>query len=243
MRPAMTGYVSATRHPWPCFLFLAPLLGAYEGGVLWLGEGRPEVVRNGADTWLHWGLAALGLREQYWGPALVAAVFLAWSLLRRWDRPGDVLSVCWGMAFESFAFAAALWGMSRGIEPFLKNLGVLGPTPRPVDPRLAQAVTFVGAGVYEEVLFRLVLFSLLLALTRRIGVGTVAGFVLAAVGSALAFAGAHHAGPYGEPFQTPVFVFRALAGVYFAILYQLRGFGIAVGAHACYDVLAGLVMV
>jgi len=30
-------YISATRHPWPCFLFLLPFLVIYEGGVLWLG--------------------------------------------------------------------------------------------------------------------------------------------------------------------------------------------------------------
>ena len=34
-------YIGATKHPWPCFLFLLPFLAAYEGGVLWLGGTHP----------------------------------------------------------------------------------------------------------------------------------------------------------------------------------------------------------
>jgi membrane protease YdiL (CAAX protease family) len=63
---------------------------------------------------------------------------------------------------------------------------------------------------------------------------------VAAVFSATVFAAAHHVGPYGEPFDDFVFLFRAVAGLYFAALYQTRGFGVAVGAHACYDVLVGV---
>ena len=55
------GYAAATRHPWPCLVFLMPLLLAYEGGLFWYGGQQTEVLRNGADTWLHSGLTALGL--------------------------------------------------------------------------------------------------------------------------------------------------------------------------------------
>ena len=36
----MPGYLSATRHPWASFLFLLPLLIAYEVGVFALGGGQ-----------------------------------------------------------------------------------------------------------------------------------------------------------------------------------------------------------
>ena len=42
-------YLRATRHPWPCLLFLLPLLAAYELGVHQLGGGQPDALRNGAD--------------------------------------------------------------------------------------------------------------------------------------------------------------------------------------------------
>jgi hypothetical protein len=66
--------------------------------------------------------------------------------------------------------------------------------------------------------------------------------LLAAVTSAAAFSGAHHLGPYGEPYDNYRFLFRTLAGVYFTAIYQLRGFGIAVGGHALYDVLVGVIV-
>src|SRR5581483_10970443 len=92
------GYLSATRHPWPCFLFLLPLLLAYEGGVVWLGGTNPDALRNGADAWLRWGLENFGLSQLYWAPGLIAGVFLWWSWRRRWDRPGDLFGVAAGMA-------------------------------------------------------------------------------------------------------------------------------------------------
>ena len=69
-----------------------------------------------------------------------------------------------------------------------------------------------------------------------------AALALAAFASALVFAGAHHFGPNGDPSDLCVLSFRTFAGVYFAGLYYARGFGVAVGAHAGYDVLVGLIV-
>jgi membrane protease YdiL (CAAX protease family) len=56
-----------------------------------------------------------------------------------------------------------------------------------------------------------------------------------------AFAGAHHLGTLGEPFQWYAFLFRTMAGAFFAALFIYRGFGIAAGTHAAYDMLVGLI--
>ena len=233
-------YWSATRHPWPCLLFLLPLLGAYELGVLWLGGSRPIALRNGADTWLRWGLEAFGLPQLYWPPLLIVSVFLFWSWRERWYRPRDLFGVWTGMLFESVLCAVGLWGLSRGLVPLLDGLGVKLQTGTPAEAIPARLITYVGAGIYEEVLFRLMLFSGLSWGLLRVGLVWPVAFLLAALASATAFAAAHNIGPYGEPFQPYVFLFRALAGVYFALLYALRGFGIAVGTHAGYDLLVGV---
>src|SRR5262249_33308380 len=109
-------------------------------------------------------------------------------------------------------------------------------------PALGQVITYVGAGIYEELLFRLLLYSGLVVLLRWLQSSLLIAVVLAAVASSAIFSLAHHVGPYGEAFDNYVFLFRMLAGLYFALLYQLRGFGIAVGAHACYDVVVGVVI-
>jgi membrane protease YdiL (CAAX protease family) len=167
----------------------------------------------------------------------VASTCLTWR-----DRPADAAGVCLGMGVESVLFALVLWGLSRGLEPLLEALRGELNFPAASGDGIAQVITFVGAGIYEEVLFRLLLYTGLVAVLRLIGAPGLLAMTAAALLSATLFAAAHHIGPYGEPFEDGAFLFRALAGIYFASLYQLRGFGIAVGAHACYDVLAGVAL-
>jgi hypothetical protein len=240
--PADGGYFAATRHPVPCLVFLLPLLLAYEAGVVWLGGARPESMRNGADVWLRHGLDRAGVEHFYGLPALVGVGLCGWAWWRRDDRPADVPGVCLGMVLESVALALVLWGLSRGLRPALDGLGVPLTLSEPATAALRDIVTFVGAGIYEEVLFRLLLFSGVYGLLRLALAPAWLAFLVAGVGSAVLFAGAHHLGPLGEPFDGYVFLFRSLAGLYFACLYQFRGFGVAVGAHACYDVLVGVVV-
>jgi hypothetical protein len=239
-------YLGATRHPWPSLLFLLPLLLAYEAGIVWLGGRHPEALRNGADTWMRWGLGAFGLSQLYWPPVLIVVVFTAWSWGRRGDRPQRPVLVGGGIAVESAAFAFGLWGLSRGLGPLLDHLGVSLSTgsPRPAPPPefLRDLITFVGAGIYEELLFRLVLFTGLVWALRLADLPVVLALVLATLTSAVLFSAAHHVGPHGEVFDSYVFLFRTLAGLYFTLLYVLRGFGVAVGAHAFYDVLVGVLV-
>jgi hypothetical protein len=236
------GYLAATRHPWPCLLFLLPLLLAYEAGVVWLGGTQPDTLRNGADTWLRWGLHSFGLGQLYGLPVLLLVLFFTWAWLRRQDRPPDLAGLWLGMALESVALALLLWGLCRGLRPTLDGLGIALSWTPPQPGVLGDVVSFVGAGIYEEVLFRLLLFSGLFGLLRLALAPWLLAFVVASVGSAVLFAAAHHLGPFGEEFDGYVFLFRSLAGLYFAVLYQLRGFGVAVGTHACYDVLVGVVV-
>jgi membrane protease YdiL (CAAX protease family) len=198
------------------------------------------LLRNGADSWLRQGLARAGLRQHFWTPALLLVVLGGWNYLRRHDRPGDLVGVLSGMSIESVGFALGLWGLSRTLGPLVDYFGLELSTPASANPALGQVVTFVGAGIYEELLFRLLLFSALVALLRRSSAGSALAVTVAALASALFFSAAHHLGPYGEPFEGYTFLFRTVAGLYFAVLFQLRGFGIAVGAHACYDVVVGV---
>jgi membrane protease YdiL (CAAX protease family) len=69
---------------------------------------------------------------------------------------------------------------------------------------------------------------------------TIIATLLAGIAAALLFAAAHHVGDGGEPMVPLRFAFRTLAGLFFTCLYVFRGFGIAVGAHAAYDVLVGV---
>ena len=96
-------------------------------------------------------------------------------------------------------------------------------------------VISAGAGLHEEFIFRAGLMGgLAFALQKRMGSGRAWGLALLA--SSLVFAGVHHVGPSGEEFTAAAFVYRTLAGAYFGVIYQLRGFATAAWTHALYDV-------
>jgi hypothetical protein len=235
----MSQYISATRHPWASLLFLTPLLAAYEAGVWWPVTGQTCQVRNGADAWLRWALDVFGVDQVLAAPVAIVLVLLIWSWWRWSDRPEDPVTTFFGMAFESCLFACILWQFSRNFGSIMDFLGVklqIAAEPAPV----GRILTFIGAGIYEEVLFRLGLFVGLYVVLRAIRLPAMIALILAASAGAIAFAVAHNIGPYGEPMRADYFVFRTAAGLYFTLLFVSRGFGIAVGAHAGYDILVGL---
>jgi hypothetical protein len=234
-------YFRDTRHPWPSLLFLLPLLGAYEGGVFALGGDRAMALRNGADAWLRWFLEAFGVNALLLTPVLIVVWFGFWSWWKREEQPEDMFGTCIGMWFECFLFALGLWGASHALGPILEKAGITLAAPaNTADPMLSRLVTYVGAGIYEEVLFRLVLFAGLSWFLQTALVPEKTAVTFAAVASAVTFAAAHHIGPHGEKLESYVFLFRTIAGLYFAAVYQFRGFGVAAGAHAAYDVLVGM---
>ena len=102
----------------------------------------------------------------------------------------------------------------------------------------AKMVAYLGAGIYEELLFRLILLSATVWLIRRWWTAQNLSMVLAVLVSSLIFATAHYVGHAGDVFQWFSFLFRFMAGVFFSILFIYRGFGIAAGSHAAYDILA-----
>jgi CAAX prenyl protease-like protein len=237
---AKSSYFQATRHPWPSLLFLLPLLAAYEAGIYYLGGPQPDALRNGADAWLHWGLQKIGVHFAYAPPAVIALFFFGWSYAARDKKPQDLVGVVSGMVIETILFAVGLWGLSRGLGPLLDHFGIRLSWAPSQTQAVGQSITFIGAGIYEEVLFRLVLFSGMVFLLRMVFLPSLLAVPIAAIGSAALFSAAHNVGPFGEPYEGQVFLFRLLAGVYFAVIFRMRGFGVAAGAHALYDVVVGV---
>lgn len=225
------GYWSLSRTPLTSLVFALPLVLAYEGGVLVLGRGTP---RNGADVWLRQLLDSIGLGPYFLLPALTIVGLLAWHHVEhdRWRFSPGVLAA---MLVECLLWAAALMGVARLQERFWPlAAGAAG------EGVFARLIGFCGAGLYEEVLFRLLLLPFLAWAFARLGAGPSAADAWGVLASSLLFSAAHYVGPLGDDFQVYSFTFRFLAGVFFAVLFAVRGFGIAAGTHAAYDMLVGL---
>jgi hypothetical protein len=101
---------------------------------------------------------------------------------------------------------------------------------------LARLTLSLGAGLYEELLFRVVIVALISNGLRLLGLGRLPAGGLATIVGALLFSAFHYVGPLGEPLRLESFVFRTLAGLAFSALYLTRGFGITAWTHALYDV-------
>ena len=110
---------------------------------------------------------------------------------------------------------------------------------------LADLVTSIGAGIYEELVFRLILICLLMLLFQdllRFGQG--ASIIFSILISAALFSAHHHidflSGTLNptDTFEITKFSFRALAGIYFAAIFAVRGFGVTAATHAFYDIIA-----
>ena len=87
-------------------------------------------------------------------------------------------------------------------------------------------------------MFRLILLSAVAWVIRSAGATNRASLIAAVIVTSLAFSAAHYQ-PFtagGDPFHWFTFVFRFLAGVFFSVLFLLRGFGITAGSHAMYNI-------
>jgi CAAX amino terminal protease family. len=236
----MGSYWEASRSHRYSLLFALPLLLLYElleavSPVRMAGG----VVRNGADV-LMTGLftALLGPR----GPLVFMAGVIGIALWLIWrDRSGGPLRRGYfTLMFGEAVVLALLFGLVVGtvtvqlIGP-LRSLAIGGGAGLP-PTMLARLTLSLGAGLYEELLFRVVLVALIANGLRLLGAGRGMAGAIATIAGALLFAAFHHIGPLGEPFRLEAFVFRTIAGLAFSALYLTRGFGITAWTHALYDV-------
>lgn len=235
-------YWTDTRRPLTSLLFLLPWIAIYEAGILMLdGSGR---FRNGADYWLRSLLAMLGWSQILLLPVLVIAILLSWHLIRRY--PWTIrLETQVGMLAESLLLAVGLVAVGQLHHLLFLSFQVPenGSHLLAIDGRLTHAVSYIGAGVYEEVIFRLLLVPCAFAIFRVLEFPSGWAAVMSAISTSFMFALAHHVGPAADAFNLFTFSFRTAAGMFFSTVFFVRGFGITVGCHAAYDLLIGVVLV
>lgn len=235
-------YWNESRRPLVSLAFILPLLVIYEGGVVALG---PKAMRNGVDVWLRTFLDWIGFGQYFLLPALTISLLLSWHHLTRqpWRVSPPVL---YAMALECLVLGITLVGLahlqgsllqmvSQKLQAITTSLGdwsgfrVLG-----------RMIGFCGAGIYEEVLFRLLLVPMVAAAIRA-GGGNPRWQILGSIlVTSLLFSAAHYLGSHGERLEWFSFVFRFIAGAFFAVLFVYRGFGITAGTHALYDIMVGV---
>ena len=230
---SLPGYLAWSKDPAVGLFVVLPLWITYEVLRLLVLPDR----FNGAEFLIYHWLPPVGLSllTLFFG---LTVLLCGWSILQRdipWIRVG-LVTVLEGLVYGLIIgpLAGVLTSYSMPVMA-ADAVPVLAPTERTVN-----LVAALGAGIYEEVLFRLLLLSLLAWLftrtTNAFGLPRWAGVLLAMVVSSLLFALLHHVGQNLPDIDAKVFLFRTMAGLILAALFVFRGIGVCVYTHALYNV-------
>jgi hypothetical protein len=208
-------------------LFIFPLMLVYEVAVIF------SPVSNGVDFVTRNVYALVGQSKTYYllvhlilGVGFVAA--LLWMKKTRRFKRG---------AFLPMLLESAVWALALGSLILFVMRDLLHIDPELSVAGAAQNVMLsFGAGVHEELVFRLGMCAGGAAVLRFGGIKHAPAMVVAFIVSSAAFSAAHHIGSLGDAWALGVFVYRMLAGLIFAALFYFRSLAHAVYAHALYDV-------
>jgi hypothetical protein len=265
-------YLERTSRPLYALVFLLPFILFYELGTIFINTNILRQYWQGrvvAFAWIQRAMEYLGFTDKLgWlvTPLAVVIILLALQLTskKRWYLCfSDMIP----MLIECIMLAIPLIVLSLFLSGSGQQQGVVAPeaninfaeitvcssvpsgqnvaSDSAAIKLLANIVTGIGAGIYEELVFRLILICLLMMLFQDfLRVEHSSSIVLSVLLSAALFSAYHHVDFFtgqlyqGIPFSWNEFAFRTLAGIYFAVLFAIRGFGITAGTHAFYDVIA-----
>lgn len=221
-------YASASRRPLVVALFLLPGVLFYETvAVTRLGEDGGGSVLTSRNL-IHTLFEVFGVIGVHLPGILLLVTLLAQHVIAKdsWRPRFRLLPI---MLAESL-----LWSL-----PILVLAGVMGflGSSGEAPPVLPASAVAVGAGLYEEFVFRFVLIAAVHALLVDLcAVKERVGRWLAVGASVFAFA-SYHGIQTGAGIDVAAASFYGLAGLLLSWLFLTRGLGIAAGAHAVYDLL------
>ncbi len=229
-REGLRAYLAQSRELGTSVVLVLPLFVAYQLGVLLTGG-----IRNGVDFMTDALMLLVGHSLAGYlavNAAVLGVLLVVLAVMRKRGElhPRIFPAVLVESTVYAFFFGAAVSGLIHAL-----GLGVLlaaGFTPG------NAIVLSIGAGLYEELVFRLFLMGGLFWLfTSVLGRSRTLSAIVALLVSSLVFSAVHHVGNMGEAFTISAFTFRFFAGVVLAAIYYFRGFAVAVYTHAIYDVI------
>ena len=222
-------YFSCVKKPVYNFLFVLPLLIIYE--TLILISGTP--IRNGADVIVKLFFNLVGIKTLI-GFTLIIISIYAYIVFSNKDTASETIYPAYFvmMFIESVAYAIALGPV---VIRLTQKVALAAPAPLQLGV-IERIVASIGAGIYEEFIFRLVLISGLIYLFEKfLKLNNWQAALFAIFWASLIFSGFHYVGELADKFDAASFLFRFIAGVILSLLYFLRGYAIAVYTHAIYD--------
>lgn len=231
-RTGWLAYHTATRTATYGFLSVLPLFVLYEVMIVLVNSGSLSQVRISAEVWLKDVLRLVGATNPL---VLLGVVVAIGGGVFLWDRSRRIplrMDYFLGLVAESAVYAVVVAFVASGLVGMVFNAA-----PQPAGDLWTQLALSIGAGLYEELLFRVLLVGGMALLLRPLLHDARYAYPIAAVVGALLFSAVHYIGPLGDPFLLSSFTFRFVFGLLLNGLFLWRGFGVAAWTHALYDVM------
>jgi len=219
--------------PWSDLALTLPIFVAYHLGVAFLP------MRNAADVVTHELVKLADNNLAAYGGLTLAIGVLFVSVLFVLGKGQKFELSRFGLVAAEGLFYALVMGSIASFVVGKLHLDA-GAAPQAIGA-FGGFVMSLGAGFYEEIAFRVILFGVGAKVLRLFAEpisderARFLSFGWALV-CALVFSGWHYVGPFGDPFELRSFVFRSVCGLAFTLIYVLRGFAPAVWTHVVYDV-------
>ena len=224
-------YWKVTKNIYYSLLFIFPMLILYEI-MCWIQfMGKPAEIRNGADVFLRQFIMGFGRHSESIYGLLLIIVFCGIMIINRNMLKNGRLK----FTFLIYMLAESLlWSLGFLIMMGIFESIILSILERNIIPE--QFYLAIGAGIWEELLFRVGALGLCLTLlTKILKYSGIYSALIATLFAAVLFSLFHYIGPFGDIFTYKSFYIRTWAGIFLGSLYLFRGLGITVYTHIFYD--------
>ena len=227
----MSNYWRYSRSAYYSAVAALPLLVIYEILIV-LSQSRYWGIRNAADVWIRTFLMAFDLQAQHITFVLIGISLALIPIAKSRARGIKLKANYFALMFaECLAFSLVLGVVLQSIL----RLGGLS-SGGPGSGLMQNLALSVGAGLFEEIIFRVILLNLLFLLLSPLLKKKLVAAVFSVLLASFLFSLSHYVGTMADTWQLYSFMFRWAAGLLFTVLYFVRGFAITAYTHALYDI-------
>ena len=227
----MSNYWRYSRSAYYSAVAALPLLVIYEILIV-LSQSRYWGIRNAADVWIRTFLMAFDLQAQHITFVLIGISLALIPIAKSRARGIKLKANYFALMFaECLAFSLVFGVVLQSIL----RLGGLS-SGGPGSGLMQNLALSVGAGLFEEIIFRVILLNLLFLLLSPLLKKKVVTAVVSVLLASFLFSLSHYVGTMADTWQLYSFMFRWGAGLLFTVLYFVRGFAITAYTHALYDI-------
>jgi len=227
----MSNYWRYSRSAYYSAVAALPLLVIYEILIV-LSQSRYWGIRNAADVWIRTFLMAFDLQAQHITFVLIGISLALIPIAKSRARGIKLKANYFALMFaECLTFSLILGVVLQSIL----RLGGLS-SGGPGSGLMQNLALSVGAGLFEEIIFRVILLNLLFLLLSPLLKKKVVTAVVSVLLASFLFSLSHYVGTMADTWQLYSFMFRWAAGLLFTVLYFVRGFAITAYTHALYDI-------